>query len=272
MMEEEKGQKKNGEPPREPEREKGPSPAEEEPSREEREEAGLEGGKGHKKRSRISWKRSAIQCEEELARTKAELEETRERLLRRIAEFENYRRRVEEEKRALREEAKAWAFGEVLHLFDMLDMALDAAEKGGSVEDLVQGLRMVQEQWKNLLGSAGVEEVPGKGNPFDPLYHDAVQVHRTEEVPPGVVTHVLRKGYRMKNRVLRHAQVVVSEQPKKAEKEAEKVKEGEGREEEKKKNEKDAGQEGPDSREKKENSSREPKEREEPEGPGPQED
>ncbi len=264
MMEEEKNQKKSEEPSPEKEREETPpSPGEGEASREEKEETARDGEKGHKKRSRISWKRSAIQCEEELARTKAELEETKERLLRRIAEFENFRRRVEEEKRVLREEAKAWAFGEVLHLFDMLDMALVAAEKGGSVEDLVQGLRMVQDQWKNLLGSAGVEEVPGKGNPFDPLYHDAVQVHRTEEVPPGVVTQVLRKGYRMKDRVLRHAQVVVSEQPQAAEKKEEK------RDQEK---EEATGPEEGDSSRKKGDPSPEPETREEPEGPGPQEE
>ncbi len=268
-MEEEKNRKTNGEtPPEKEEKEREetpPSSGEEEASREEKEETARDGEKGHKKRSRISWKRSAIQCEEELARTKAELEETKERLLRRIAEFDNFRRRVEEEKRVLREEAKAWAFGEVLHLFDMLDMALVAAEKGGSVEDLVQGLRMVQEQWKNLLGSAGVEEVPGKGNPFDPLYHDAVQVHRTEEVPPGVVTQVLRKGYRMKDRVLRHAQVVVSEQPQAAEKKEKEEK----REQEK---EEATGPEKRDSSRKGGDPSPEPKDLEAPEGPGPQED
>ncbi len=257
-MEEEKNKKKSGEPSPEKEREETPPPSgEEESSREEKEENARDEEKGPRKRSRISWKRSAVQCEKELARTKAELEDTKERLLRRIAEFENFRRRVEEEKRVLREEAKAWAFGEVLHLFDLLDMALVAAEKGGSVEDLVQGLRMVQDQWKNLLGSAGVEEVPGKGNPFDPLYHDAVQVHRTEEVPPGVVTQVLRKGYRMKDRVLRHAQVVVSEQPKAAEKKEE---------------EEAASPEEGEPSKKEGEPSPEPKNREEPEGPGPQED
>ena len=237
-----------------------PSPKKDEGAERPEGESPSTGEKGRKKRSRISWKRSAVQCEEELARTRGELEETKERLLRRIAEFENFRRRVEEEKQALRDEAKAWAFGEVLHLFDMLDMAMAAAEKGGSVEDLVQGLRMVQDQWKNLLGSAGVEEVPGKGNPFDPLYHDAVQVHRTEEVPPGMVTNVLRKGYRMKNRVLRHAQVVVSGKPAPAEKKEE----TEGK--------KETNQEGRDSPRKDGNHPPEPKDREEPEGPGPQED
>jgi len=261
-MEEEKKDLQDEEP-----RENPPPPAGEEkpsgedrggesPSRGSRKEGSSEAEKSARKRSRVSWKRAAVQCEEELARTKAELEEAREKVLRRIAEFENYRRRVEEEKQALREEAKALAFGEVLHLFDMLDMALEAAEKGGSVEDLVQGLRLVQDQWKALLGSAGVEEVPGKGKPFDPLYHDAVQVHPTEEVPPGVVTHVLRKGYKLKNRVLRHAQVVVSERPGSAEKE----------EEEKK------SKEPQDSPRKEGTPPPEPEDRAEPEGPEPQED
>ncbi len=267
MDEESKKEKKDREIPPGGEGKDDSSPGEEKSRPAGEEETPRPQEKGHKKRNRISWKRSAIHCEEELARTKGELEETRERLLRRIAEFENFRRRVEEEKRALREEAKAWAFGEVLHLFDMLDMALDAAEKGGSVEDLVQGLRMVQEQWKTLLGTAGVEEVPGKGTPFDPLYHDAVQVHRTEEVPPGTVTQVLRKGYRMKNRVLRHAQVVVSERPRESGKNSEPKEGGKAGAGEKKAEVKDGDAPG-----KVETPPAEPNERAEPEGPGPQED
>ncbi len=182
---------------------------------------------------RVSWKRSAIECEKELNKVK-------DQLLRTAAEFQNYKKRVEQEKKALLEQGKAMALKDLLHVFDMLDMALAAAEKSSSIEDLVQGLKMIQTQWSSILENEGVKEVPGEGHPFDPSVHDAIQVLDTEDYPPGTVTKVLRKGFKLKDKVLRPAQVVVSQNPEKeVKKEEEEVKRKEGEIEEEKEKEKE---------------------------------
>ena len=170
-------------------------------------------GPGKSRRRRISWKRSANRYRRELETTRQELAELKEKGLRQLAEFQNYRRRVEEEKRELRESARARSLGEVLHLFDMLDMALTAAEQGHRPADLIQGLRMIEHQWRELLASAGVKPVPGEGERFDPDLHEAVRTDETDEVEPGRITAVLRKGYRLQDKVLRIGQVAVAKAP-----------------------------------------------------------
>jgi molecular chaperone GrpE len=185
-----------------------------EPSREPEKPSGEEPkGTGRSRRRRISWKRSASRCRRELEAAREELAELKEKSLRQLAEFQNYRRRVEEEKRELRENARARSLGEVLHLFDMLDMALTAAEQGHNPADLIQGLRMIEHQWRELLAGAGVKPVPGVGEPFDPALHEAVRTDETGEVEPGRITAVLRKGFRLRDKVLRVAQVAVSSAP-----------------------------------------------------------
>ena len=185
----------------------------------------LEDTKEEKPRKRrISWKRSAIDCEKELSKVKEELQKVKDHLLRTTAEFQNYRKRVEEEKKSLLQEAKAMALKDLLHVFDMLDMALSAAEKGSGVKELVDGLRMDQAQWSRILENEGVEEVPGEGHPFDALVHDAIELIDTEELPPGTVARVLRKGFKLKGKVLRPAQVVVTQSPNKKEEKKEEEK------------------------------------------------
>lgn len=164
-------------------------------------------------RRRISWRRAAALREEELARAQAELAACKDRFLRLSAEFQNYRRRVEQEGRALREEAKGRALADLFPLFDLLELALAASKGGGSLGDLVAGLGMIQAQWREVLAGAGVTELEALGLPFDPGLHEAVQLVEAPEVPPGTVVAVVRPGYKTRERVLRFARVVVSAPP-----------------------------------------------------------
>jgi molecular chaperone GrpE len=153
-------------------------------------------------------------------RTKAELigavldleadrDEYLDDLRRARAEFENYRRRVTREAAAQRRAGTAEAVAALLEVLDDLDRTLDAAEET-SDEGLKKGVELVASKLIQALTSLGVERVDAVGEPFDPNVHEAVQqlpADEPTEVP--VVAQVLRPGYRLEERVLRAAMVVV---------------------------------------------------------------
>ena len=100
-------------------------------------------------------------------------------------------------------------------VLDSLDMALTAAQSTGpdSGQSLQSGVNMVMQQLKSALAEAGLEEVNALGQPFDPNFHEALAQQETPEVPEGQVVHQHRKGYKLRDRLLRPASVVVAKQP-----------------------------------------------------------
>ena len=149
---------------------------------------------------------------EELAQVRTELEELRDRWIRLNADFENFRRRT------LKEREEAYQFGhqalakDLLPAVDNLERAVDAARKSGVVdlESLLQGLELVQRDLGSVLAKHGMTEVEALGQPFDPSLHEALVQVPDETVPPNTVVQVFQKGYRLRDRLLRPAQVVVS--------------------------------------------------------------
>lgn len=137
-----------------------------------------------------------------------------ERLLRVTADFENFKKRAARERDEARRSATESVLGRFLPVLDNFDMALAAASQANaSVEALKIGVGMIQGQLKGVFGDAGVEEVPALGVPFDPSVHEAVSQQESTEVPEGQVLQVVRRGYRMRDRLLRPASVVVAKAP-----------------------------------------------------------
>jgi molecular chaperone GrpE len=142
----------------------------------------------------------------------AELAETRDRWIRLNADFENFRRRT------LKEREEAHQFGhqvlakDLLPAVDNLERAIDAARKSGvgDLESLLQGLELVQRDLESVLAKHGVTEVEALGQPFDPSMHEALAQLPDDSVPANTVVKVFQRGYRMRDRLLRPAQVVVS--------------------------------------------------------------
>ncbi len=138
-----------------------------------------------------------------------------ERLVRLSADFENFK------KRAARERDEAVRIGaervllRLLPVTDNFDMAMVAVNspQGTSVESLKAGVNMIQAQLRSVLSESGVEEVDAQGKPFDPTVHEAVSEQESADVPEGHVLQQLRKGYRLKDRLLRPATVVVAKKP-----------------------------------------------------------
>ena len=97
-------------------------------------------------------------------------------------------------------------------VLDNFDMALSAAQPG-SAPSLQTGIAMIYQQLKKALTDAGLEEVDATGQKFDPNWHEAVSQQETNEIPEGHVVQQLRKGYKLRDRLLRPASVVVAKKP-----------------------------------------------------------
>jgi molecular chaperone GrpE len=133
-----------------------------------------------------------------------ELERLRDRWLRARADLENYRKRSDREVERRYGDARDRLMLDWLEVVDDIDRAL----RFGSVADAP--LRQVRKQMLALLARHGVDRTEAKGGPFDPALHEAVGARDTDEAPPNTVVDVVRAGYRVGDRVLRPARVIVS--------------------------------------------------------------
>ena len=142
-----------------------------------------------------------------VAELQAEIADLRDRSIRTLADFENYRRRSERE----RDELKRYAQGDVLRdLLPVVDNLRRALAAGGSVDDLKTGVELTLRQFTELLKQRGVAEVPAVGEPFDPAVHEAVARVDDEAVEAPTVIDELQRGYTLHGKLLRPALVRVA--------------------------------------------------------------
>ncbi|MGM0588796.1 MAG: nucleotide exchange factor GrpE [Bacteroidota bacterium] len=142
-----------------------------------------------------------------------ELTETKDKLLRKVAEMDNMRKRLQREKTQIFESAKAAALEDFLPINDDLLRTLAAAD-GLEVDDkFLDGVQMIAQKFENVLEKHNVERIDETGVPFDVDKHDAMmrQKPQDENVDSNTVLQVLENGYRIGDRTIRHAKVIVSE-------------------------------------------------------------
>jgi molecular chaperone GrpE len=149
--------------------------------------------------------------EEEAQHLKAELDHVRDIYLRKLAEFDNFRKRVEREREENRLAGVEEMVRELLPVLDNFDRALQHAEDDSGA--FLQGIEMIAKQLWDTLERRGVAEVNPVGQPFDPEIHEAVQRVEDGEHPPGTVAWVMLKGYTMGDRLIRPAMVGVAVDP-----------------------------------------------------------
>ena len=149
--------------------------------------------------------------EEEAESLKAELDHVRDIYLRKLAEFDNFRKRVEREREENRLAGVEEMVRELLPVLDNFERALQHAEDDSGA--FQQGVEMIAKQLWDTLERRGVEEVNPVGKPFDPELHEAVQRVDDSEHPPGTVAWVMLKGYTMGDRLVRPAMVGVVVEP-----------------------------------------------------------
>ena len=153
--------------------------------------------------------------EQRIAELEAKNKETYDRYLRSVAELDNFRKRTRKEIEDARIDAQARVLREMLPVVDNLERALAAAggNEAGNGHSIVEGVRLVLRQFHQALERVGVVPVPAQGVPFDPAQHEAVSQMETGEAAPGSVVGVLQSGYRIGDRLLRPALVVVAKAP-----------------------------------------------------------
>jgi len=151
----------------------------------------------------------------ELKERAAKADENWERLLRTSADFDNFKKRAAREKQEAIKYGNESLLEKLLPVLEHLEMALAAAQAAGpeTGQSLQAGVSMICQQFKNVLAEAGLEELDALGKPFDPNLHEAVSQQETLDVPEGQVVQQLRKGYKLRDRLLRPASVVVAKQP-----------------------------------------------------------
>ncbi len=150
-------------------------------------------------------------AQDPLASALRERDEFLDLLRRERAEFENYRRRAMREQSEAMDRGAEQLVSRLLSVLDNFGYVLEAA-KDSTDEALAKGAEMVYEELMTILRQAGLQVVPGVGEPFDPVHHEAVmQVEAAEPLDHPVVAEVLRTGYRFKDRLLRPASVSVAQ-------------------------------------------------------------
>ncbi|AKJ65404.1 nucleotide exchange factor GrpE [Kiritimatiella glycovorans] len=142
-----------------------------------------------------------------------EAEEMRDRYLRLQADFENFRKRTNRERGEMVRRANEDLLGELLPVLDHFEIGLKTARDHQSDEAVVEGFQLVYDQFQQTLRKFGVEPVDAEGEKFDPGVHEAMSHLPSPDHEEGQVTHQVRRGYRLADRVIRPAQVVVSSGP-----------------------------------------------------------
>jgi molecular chaperone GrpE len=143
----------------------------------------------------------------------ADLERFRDLALRSQADFENYRKRANREKDEAVRYANFSLVEKLVPVLDSFELGLTAARGNDGAAPIVSGMEMVKRQLEEVLHQAGVEPVDATGLPFDPNLHEAVAQEPSNEVAEGAVVRQLRRGYRIKDRLVRAALVIVSGGP-----------------------------------------------------------
>lgn len=144
----------------------------------------------------------------------AEIEKWKDVAARATADLDNFRKRMAREKLEAIQYANRGLLEQLLPVIDNFEMGLKAAESAeGTGSIILQGMGMVRKQLEDFLGDQGVEIVPSDGVAFDPNVHEALKQEPHAEVPEGHIIYTLRRGYRLKDRLLRAANVVVSSGP-----------------------------------------------------------
>ncbi len=153
---------------------------------------------------------------QELKDRAAKADDHWDRLLRTTADFDNYKKRAAREKQDAIKYANEAVIQKLMPVLDNFDMALSATQNAAdeNVKALRQGVTMIYQQLKQVLQEAGLEEVNADGQVFDPNFHEAVSQQESKAVPEGHVLQQLRKGYKLRDRLLRPASVVVAKPPK----------------------------------------------------------
>lgn len=139
------------------------------------------------------------------------IDELNDRLIRSMAEFDNFRKRTDKEKSQMFEMGASDVISKILPAIDDLERGLAAMSEDDKNTSFAKGIEMVYKKLMTILTDMGVTPIEAVGKEFDPAFHNAVMQAPSEEYESGIVTQELQKGYMYKDRIVRHSMVMVAE-------------------------------------------------------------
>src|SRR5262249_8294217 len=148
--------------------------------------------------------------QQEIDALKQERDGLYDRLLRKQAEFENYKKRMDREKSDFIQFASADLMKELLNALDSFELALKNAATKSDAQSMLRGFELIYKQLQDTLTRFGLKPIEAKGKAFDPNFHQAVSTQLTNEIEENTVIEEMRKGYLLNGRLLRPAMVSVA--------------------------------------------------------------
>jgi molecular chaperone GrpE len=153
------------------------------------------------------------EAEDPMAGLQADLDRFRDLALRSQADFENYKKRSAREKDEAIKYANSSLLERLIGIIDNFELGLAAAKEQGERSPIYSGMVLVQKQLNDLLAENGLQPIEAEGKTFDPNLHEAIAHEPSDQFPEGIVLRQVRRGYRLKDRLLRPSRVVVSSGP-----------------------------------------------------------
>ena len=160
--------------------------------------------------SRTEYESGDFNAVGEVERLREELRREHDKLVRALADFDNYRRRVERERASAARSGKREMILRLLDVLDDFDRALGQVE-GAAASAFVTGVQVLHRKLLGVLESEGIEAMESLGASFDPRYHDAIGTVESDELEPGAIAEELQRGYRWGDDVIRPARVRVAQ-------------------------------------------------------------
>ena len=145
--------------------------------------------------------------EEQLAKAEEEIAQLKDKYLRTVAEFDNYKKRTERERAGVAEYARAGIIKKLLPIIDNIERAAGADKES---PEYLKGIELIVKQFETLAGNLELTETAKAGDTFDPTLHEAVMHIEDENLGENVIAEVLQKGYKTGDTVVRHAMVKVA--------------------------------------------------------------
>ncbi|MCD6129596.1 MAG: nucleotide exchange factor GrpE [Deltaproteobacteria bacterium] len=137
-----------------------------------------------------------------------ELQDMKDKYLRSLAEFNNFRKREEKERMRLSDVVKVSVIRDFLPILDDLQKALENSKQHQS--KITEGVELIVKKFNDILKNGGVKEIKTQGEVFNPHYHEALQVRQSDKYPPNLILETLEKGYMYKDILIKPARVIVS--------------------------------------------------------------
>ena len=156
---------------------------------------------------------AAEKSEAKIAELEAQVKDWQDKLLRKAAEFENYKRRTENDQFNLLNYAAESFIVKILPIVDDFERSMEHIDDINNNTAVKEGIKLVYEKLLKLLNEQGVKKMQTKGEPFNVDFHDALMQRKDDSVPSHTVLEEVESGYIYRDKVIRHAKVIVSEDP-----------------------------------------------------------